>query len=192
MLSKKSSLPQDTRSSLVLTSQQLITEYLRTDQSRRNTGLYGSMSFDNPNVEAKYKKIKADMQKSGSDLGGKYIFGRTREPPNDSSLNYVDHRDQDNSFQYFQDSAENQNDLKKYVDVAFRNASDSFFKDQARRPGKAEDIPENQSEKNKRNTQSTGNRLKQSMEYMKDENKTDSDANIYQNNYLGGEESQKE
>jgi len=98
-------------------------------------------------------------------------------------LNYVDHRDQENSSQYFQDSAENQNDQNKHVDVPFRNASDSFFKNQARRPEKAEDMPENKSEKNKRNAQSTGNRLKQSMEYMKEENKIDNEAKIYQNIY---------
>ena len=111
------------------------------------------------------------------------INGQTREPRNDSMLNYVDHRDQENSSQYLQDSAENQNDQNKHVDVPFRNASDSFFKNQARRPEKAEDMPENKSEKNKRNAQSTGNRLKQSMEYMKEENKIDNEAKSYQNIY---------
>lgn len=108
------------------------------------------------------------MQKSGSDLGSKHIFA----PPSgqrvdESTLNYIGRAD---SFKYLQEIIDDDPNNRHAEVQTFRNASDSFFKNQVR-----------QRNAQLQYTMSTGHREKQRIERIKEENIIDSDRHVYHN-----------
>lgn len=128
------------------------------------------MSFDSglgprTAVNQKYQMIKQEMQRSGSDLGSKYIFA----PPSghqidESTLNYIGRAD---SFRYLQDLLDEDANNRHTELQSFRNASDSFFKNQVRNrnPGHKQ--------------QTTGVREKKVADGIKEENLIDSARLVY-------------